>query len=217
MQSLTEKMLRMNLRDGLFDRTVLTHAFPTSSSGARQLLLNRALKRNEVARVAAGVYCLEPPFRSEPPHPFVVALMIHPLCHVSLESALAWHRLIPEAVYQVSCVTVRRSVRLTTPLGVFDYRCVPARSPFAGVESAEVAKNRFIPVATPLRALADLVYLRNVTWDKDGAGFLLQSLRLEPDDLARMDFSPLDEITASLKSKRVGSYLQCLKKEVTAC
>ena len=44
----------------------------------------------------------------------MLAASLHAPSHVSLESALAYHGLIPEAVYQVASITVARSREFTS-------------------------------------------------------------------------------------------------------
>jgi hypothetical protein len=212
MQSLAEKVLRLGPPGGLFDETVIRNLFPDSSDGARALLVHRASQAGEILRLKPGLFVLAPPYRKSEPHPFVVAAVLHAPSHISLESALAYHGLIPEAVYQVSSVTVARSREFATPLGVFSFRRVPARAPRAGVVAVAVARNAWAFIASPLRAIADAVYLnKEITWDRNGPGYLTESLRIEDDDLRALDFVGLDEILDSIRSRRVRAYLEGLK------
>jgi hypothetical protein len=216
MQTLAEKMFVLGPPGGLFDETVIQNLFPDSSDGARALLVHRACQAGEILRLKPGVFVLSELYRKSQPHPFVVAGVLHAPSQVSLESALAHHQLIPEAVYQVSSVTVARSRGFITPLGVFQFRRVPARSPRAGVEAVEVARGVWAFIASPLRAVADLVYLRKeITWSRDGLGFLVESLRIEEDDLQRISFEVMDEIVESIRSQRVRAYLEGLKGAVS--
>ena len=212
MQSLTEQVFALSPPGGLFDETVVGNLFPAASEGARALLVHRACRVGEVLRLRPGLYVLAPPYRKTEPHPFAVAAVLHAPSHVSLESALAYHGLIPEAVYQVSSVTVARSREFSTPLGVFSFRRVPSRLPRVGVEAVEVARNVWAFVATPLRAIADAVYLnRNVSWKNDGLRFLTDSLRIEEDDLRGLSFDALDEMLDGVRSLRVRTYLKGMK------
>lgn len=216
MQTLTEKVFELAPPGGLFDETVVGNLFPASSDGARGLLVHRACQAGEILRLKPGLFVLAPPYRKSEPHPFVVAAVLHVPSHVSLESALAHHRLIPEAVYQVSSVTSARSREFATPLGVFSFSRVPARAPRAGVEVVAVARDAWAFIATPLRAIADAVYLnRTITWARHGLGFLTESLRIEEDDLATLSFAVLDEILDSIRSQRVRAYLEGLEGAVT--
>ena len=215
MQSLTEKVFKLAPPGGVFDETVIHNLFPDSSRGARALLVHRACQAGEILRLKPGLFVLGPPYRKSEPHPFVVAGVLHAPSHNSLEAALAHHGLIPEAVYQVSSVTVGRSREFSTPLGVFSFRRVPARAPRAGVEAVAVARNAWAFIASPLRAIADAVYLnKEITWNRNGLGYLTESLRIEEDDLRSLSFEALDEILDSVRSRRVRAYLEGLKGAV---
>lgn len=215
MQTLTEQILKLAPPGGLFDETVIANLFSDTSAGARTLLVYRACQAGEILRLKPGVFVLAPPYRKTEPHPFVLAACLHTPSHVSLESALYWHGLIPEAVYQVSSVTLARSREFTTPLGVFSFRRVPVRAPRAGVESVEVARNAWAFVATPLRAIADLIYLNKaITWKRNGLSYLTESLRIDENDFREISFHALDEILESFRSRRVCAYLQGLEGEI---
>jgi hypothetical protein len=216
MQTLTEAVYHLAPPAGLFDETVIANLFPESSPGARALLVHRARQAGEILRLKRGVFLLDARYRKSEPHPFVLAGALHAPSHVSLESALAYHGLIPEAVCQVSSVTVGRSREFVTPAGVFSFSRVPARAPRAGVQSLAVARDAWAFVASPLRAIADAVYLRRgITWDRDGLGFLTESLRIEDDDLRSLSFVVMDEIVDSLGSRRVRAYLEGMKGAVS--
>ena len=215
MQTLTEKVFKLAPPGGVFNETVIGNLFPDSSNGARALLVHRACQAGEILRLRPGLFVLGPPYRKSEPHPFVLAGILHTPSHISLESALAHHGLIPEAVYQVSSVTLGRSREFSTPLGVFNFRRVPARAPRAGVKAVEVARNAWAFIAEPLRAIADAVYLnKDITWDSNGPGYLTESLRIEEDDLRSLSFNSSDEIQNSLRSRRVRAYLKGLKGAV---
>ena len=215
MQNLTERVFELAPPGGFFDETVIHNLFPDASDGARALLVHRARQAGEILRLKPGLFVLGSPYRKSEPHPFVVAAVLHAPSHISLESALAHHGLIPEAVYQVSSVTLGRSREFTTPLGVFSFRRVPARAPRAGVEAVAVARNAWAFVASPLRAIADAVYLnKEITWHRDGLGYLTESLRIEEDDLRSLSFEALDEILNSIRSRRVRAYIEGLKGAV---
>jgi len=98
---------------------------------------------------------------------------------------------------------------------LFSFRRVPASAPRAGVEAVEIARHAWAFVASPLRAIADAVYLRKeIAWNRDGLGYLTESLRIEEDDLQSLSFEALDEILDSIRSRRVRAYLEGLKGAV---
>jgi hypothetical protein len=215
MQSLTEKALVLSPPGGLFDMTAVRNIFPDASEGARKVLVHRAVSVGEVIRLKSGLFLLQPSFRKSDPHPYVVAAVLHAPSHISLETALSYHGLIPEAVYQTASVTVARSRVFDTPIGRFTFQRVPARNPRAGVQAVKLGHNAWAFVASALRAIADIVYLRpSVVWIKDGLGFLTDSLRIEEEDLSRIELSSCEEIQESLRSRRVREYLEGLRKEL---
>jgi predicted transcriptional regulator of viral defense system len=190
MQSLTEKALVLSLPGGLFDMTAVRNFFPDASEGARKVLVYRAVSVGEVIRLKSGLFLLQSSFRKSDPHPYVVAALLHAPSHISLETALSYHGLIPEAVYQTASVTVARSRSFDTPIGRFTFQRVPARNPRAGVQAVKLGHNAWAFVASALRAIADIVYLRpSVVWIKDGLGFLTDSLRIEEEDLSRIELA----------------------------
>ena len=199
---------------GLFNETVVKDLFPNESEGARKQLVHRAVSRGEVLRLKPGLFLLRREYRRSELRPFVIAGLLHSPSHISLESALAHHNLIPEAVQQVSSVTALRSRSFVTPLGLYSFKRVPVLQPRAGVEAVKLGSESWAFIATPLRALADMLYLnKTVSWTKDGLRYVLESLRIEEDDLAGVSAAALSEICDSIRDKRVTTYIENLTRE----
>ncbi len=215
MQTVTEMVFRLSPPGGVFDETVLRNLLADRSESARKVLVHRAIAAGEVIRLKPGPLLLAPEFRKTQPHPFVIAATLHSPSHVSLESALAHHGLIPEAVYQVISVTSSRSRTFQTPVGIFSFVRVPAVYPRAGVQAIKVDGRNWAFVATPLRAIADLVYTRkDVSWEKDGLSFLTDSMRIEREDLENAAWGGLNEVGESLRNRRTRDYLRGLVREL---
>jgi hypothetical protein len=215
MQILTETIYHLNLPAGVFNETVLRTLFPKRSEGARKLLVQRALRAGEILRLKPGLFCLVARYQKSPPHPFMIAELLHFPSHISMESALRYHGLIPEAVREITSVTPLRSRSFSTALGLFSYTRVPADVPRAGVERIDLGDGMSAHMAVPVRAVADIVYSRtNVTWKKHGLSFLTDSLRMDLDDLR--DLRPVDfeAVTHSIRNKRTLDFLMGLQKEV---
>lgn len=215
MQTLTEKVSALRPPGGLFDDTVVRNLFAGATAGARKALVHRAVSSREVLRLKRGLYCLSEVHRRSHPHPFAVAGMLHHPSHISMESALWHHGLIPESVHVITSVTSRRSRSFVNPLGEFNFTRVPSKHPRAGVEAVEVAGGMWAFVATSLRAIADTVYTRtNVTWQRDGIGFLTESLRIDEDDLIELNWEGLPDILLGIRNKRTRDYLSALNREL---
>lgn len=215
MQSLTQEVFRISPPGGLFDMTVVRNLFPGRPEGARKVLVHRAVSTGEILRLKPGLFLLAEDYRKSHPHPFVIAAVLHSPSHVSLESALSFHGYIPEAVYQVSSVTAARSRTFNTPVGIFTFQHVAAKNPRAGVEAVKIDKTGWAFIATPLRAIADLICIRkHIRWERDGLAFLTESMRIEIEDLKKISFEELDDLSASLRDKRTREYLSRLHMEL---
>jgi predicted transcriptional regulator of viral defense system len=215
MKTLTEQVYRLSPPGGLFDLSVVCNLFPKLSPGARNILVHRAVESGEVQQLKRGLYLLSEPFRRTHPHPFAVAPMLYAPSTISLESALSFHGLIPEAVYQTTSTTPKRSRSFATPLGDFVFQSVPSPNRLAGVESIKLDHVFWAFVATPIKAIADLVYLhKEVDWTTHGIAFLTESMRMEPDDLLAMSLATADEVINSIKNKRTQDYIRQLSKKL---
>lgn len=143
----------------------------------RQLV--RWKRSGRVTQLRRDVYVLGPTWRRVEPHPFVIANELQRPSYVSLQSALAYHGMIPEGVPVTTSVTSARPGRFDTPLGRYDYRHLRPEV-FFGYVRVPVFQHQHARVADPAKALLDLVYL---TAAGDAAEYL-ESLRLENlDDL----------------------------------
>jgi predicted transcriptional regulator of viral defense system len=133
-----------------------------------------------------GLYALSPPFQKIKPHPFLVANHLVNASYVSLQSALAHYGLIPEYTPVVTSVTTGRPGRWDTPLGSYEFRHVKTEL-FRGYRLVEVNPGQQAFVASPEKALLDLIYLQPGGDSPDYLRELrLQNLeRLELDELRR--------------------------------
>ena len=78
--------------------------------------------------------------------------------YVSLQSALAYYGMIPEHVPVTTSVTTSRPAHWETPLGVFDFRHIQIDF-FDGNRLVDLGEKQRAFIATPEKALLDLVYL----------------------------------------------------------
>ncbi|MCP4675130.1 MAG: hypothetical protein GY854_06415 [Deltaproteobacteria bacterium] len=215
MQILTQKVFELGPPWGVFDETVVRNLFWGRSEGAQRAIVHRAVSSGEVLRLKPGLYCLAEPYRKAHPHPFAVAGLLHSPSHISLETALWHHALIPEAVVEVASVITARSRHFHTPIGDFSFTRVPTNYPRAGVRAVEIARDAWAFIATPLRAIADIVYTRkSVSFSRDGMGFLTDSLRIDEDDLAAMTIDDAGEILGGIRNKRTIAFVEGLLKEL---
>jgi hypothetical protein len=145
-----------------------------------------------------GLYAVAPPFQKVRPHPFLVANRLVLGSYVSLQSALAHYGLIPEAVPVTTSVTVDRPGRWETPLGAYEFRHIQGEL-LTGYRWVEVAEGQLAYVASPEKALLDLVYLEP---EADSSRYL-EELRLQHLEILDVDeLRRLAELSGKPKLKR---------------
>jgi predicted transcriptional regulator of viral defense system len=167
-----ERLLEKVGEEPLFSSALLLTPEEDPADVRKQL--SRWSKAGKLLQLRRGVYALAPPYQKTPPSSFLTANFLKPGSYVSLQSALAYHGLIPEYVPEVTSVTTGRPERRSTPLGRYSFRHI-SKSMFYGYQRTEVTGNQEAFIATPEKSLLDLVYL---TPDSDNRAYL-EELRLQ--------------------------------------
>ena len=161
-----------------------------------RLQLHRWCKAGKVLRLTRGLYCLAEPYRKCKAEPFAIANSLKRPSYVSLQSALAWHGLIPEFVPQTTSVTTGRPGVFETPLGRFSYRHL-APGKYWACETIDSGDCGPLIVARGEKALLDLVYLTT-----GGAEMsFLTELRLQ--NTERIDIDTLGELAGRFDSPKM--------------
>lgn len=194
MSTLDEQVAAAGYADRLLTERSLA-AILGGGDARRYGLVNRALKDGSLIRLKRGLYTLSNHFRNTPPHPFAIVQGFVPGSYVSLETALAHHGWIPEAVYETASITPgRKSLSYDHnrfgrfafyPLAIEPYQFL------RGVERIKLGDQSAL-VATPLRALMDLVAQRKEAWR--GLDWLTVGLRIDPErllGLRKKDFTAM--------------------------
>lgn len=124
-----------------------------------QKQLSRWTASGKIEQLRRGLYTLASPYRKIEPHPFLIANQLVEPSYISLQSALAYYEMIPEAVFEVTSITSRRrTTTYETDFGAFSYQFIQ-KGLFTGYSLAEVAAGQWVYVARPEKALLDLIYL----------------------------------------------------------
>lgn len=146
-----------------------------------RLQLSRWTKAGRLLQLRRGLYALAPTWRKVEPHSFLVANRLQRGSYVSLQAALAWHGMIPEHVPVVTSVGPSRPETIRNPLGTFQFNHLCAGLLF-GYARVEVVPRQFAFVASPEKALLDLVHLTPGADSED----YLRELRLQNPAAIRM-------------------------------
>lgn len=215
MQTLAQKLIDQ----GLENRVLTEKQLARILEGGRQRrygLVNRAINAGELHRLSRGRYLLADRFRDYPGHPFALAQTFVQGSYVSLETALAYHGWIPEAVYTTACVTPGRKTLVfeAGKYGRFSFHplAVHAGRFLELVKRVQITHQTML-VAEPLRALMDLVCLRKAQWQ--GMGWLTDGLRIDEEYLKSIKRGDMDTLMLVYKQKRVKSFLNSLVRALS--
>ena len=167
--------------------------------------LSRWVRSGRLIQLRRGVYAIAKPYRKTEPHPFLVANTLRKNSYVSLQSALAFHGLIPEYVPVCTSVTTGRSEQLETALGTYNYRRIKPDY-FFGFGQQEVAPDQHAFVAVAEKALLDLVYL---TPGADTDSYL-RELRLQHTET--IDGETLEKLADRIGKPKLRSAVQIIRQ-----
>ncbi len=172
--------------------------------GSIKVQLSRWTKSGKLIKLKNNIYLLSENFRKVDIYEPHIASVLKRPSYISLEKALEYHGLIPEAVPVYTSVTTKRPERIITAIGVFDYRHIKA-SLFWGYSSVIVNKQQAF-FAGPEKALLDFFYLKGLRVDDD----YLCEMRLQ--NLKEINLSRLLQFAARFKSPGMLKVAQLIKK-----
>jgi predicted transcriptional regulator of viral defense system len=173
-------------------------------------------ERGDLVRVKKGLYV--PGWRQGQPSavdPLVLAALIYGPSYVSLETALAYHGLIPERVEEITSVSTKRAREFQTPLGRFTYRPVNERVFSYGVRLEHARGGTFF-LAEPEKALCDRIALiQDLSAAREVEIILADDLRVDLDALRSFRLSMTAEIAWRYRRKNVSAFHQWLGRYLT--
>ncbi|MHA1558456.1 MAG: type IV toxin-antitoxin system AbiEi family antitoxin domain-containing protein [Alphaproteobacteria bacterium] len=207
MNLVTEKVIE-NLKQDYFTSTDISVLFP-GSNDSKHSLIKRALKSKEIIRLKRGFYCLSSKYQRHGINLFTLSQHLYGPSFVSLESALAFHGWIPEAVFTTTCVSQKQSHPLKTPLGNLDYKRVPLSIFYQGVNRI-VEENNIYFMATPWKALCDYVYVYKKKWTSLKP--LVKNLRINPREIEQASKEELYDLKNNYRSRSVHRFIDGIIK-----
>ena len=217
MQKLTQLIMDSPLASHVFTDIDIEQLLITKTDASRYAMLNKALKKNEIARLRRGLYALAQKYLdylSIKWSKYYLAHRINPHSYVSAESALAYHQWIPERVTNViNIISLGRNKKFHTSFGEFDYYKMPLQTYefYTAVDYIEINQQAYF-MASPLRALMDFVYLHKLDWQ--GMNYLTDSLRIEEAYLKQIKLSEIQQLKLVYRSKRMYDFLENLAQGV---
>jgi predicted transcriptional regulator of viral defense system len=139
---------------------------------------------------------------------FRISNCIYRPSYISLESALAYYHLIPEAVYTQKAITTRKTISYTTPVGTFDYHNL---KPGLFFGYAILHKDNLpIMMAEMEKAILDYLYLNaSLKSAKD-----IEQLRFNYVEIHNnLNWEKLEKYQMAYESKTLDKRIKDLKKQ----
>lgn len=166
-------------------------------------LISRLVKSGQLIRLKNGFFVIAEKI-SKNPVPFAqIANLLYGPSYLSYEWALAYYGFIPEGVPVATSASALKSKSFTTPLGSFDYQALSHLRYSIGFDQQENEAGKFL-IATPEKALADLVHLKSAGLTEEDLWMdLTEARRIEPEAIKSLNRSRLKEIAEVYKSKSV--------------
>jgi hypothetical protein len=133
---------------------------PTRTHSKYELVqLNRWAKEGQVVRIIRGLYTLPDEERGVGLDPLWLSNIIYQPSYVSLEYALSYYGLIPEAVGAITCVSTRKTTSFSSPKGRFIYRHVRQQDFYGFITAKPPGAPQEFWIASPEKAVIDFLHL----------------------------------------------------------
>lgn len=161
-------------------------------------------------RLRRGLYVAHPNLSNQEISRELVANAMYGPSYVSYESALSYHQLIPERVNAVRSATIKRAKSFTTPIGLFEYICVPRQYFHIGIEQVIVENQYAFLIASPEKALCDLIISTSglrFQSVKAAREYLEQDLRIDLEEHEGWDTEIVSACSEHKRKKRELTFL----------
>lgn len=172
--------------------------------------ISRMVKAGELIRLKNGFFLIAEKIAESPVPYEQIANLLYGPSYISFEWALSFYNMIPEGVYVITSASATKSKILNTIAGTFDYIYLSHHRYAIGIDQKENAAGRFL-IATPEKALADLIHLKSKKLEgNDLLVDLIEARRMDEDQLKNLNKKLLLEIADNYRSKAVMNLINVL-------
>ena len=187
--------------------------FPALEAGNQKVRNLEAA--GKIIRLKKGLYVVDPKVSRVALSTELIANHLYAPSYVSMQTALRYYGLIPEAVYTTQSMTLKHTRCFDTPLGRFEYQMISREAFPIGITSINKQNYAFL-MATPEKALCDLIANSqkvNLRYLKDVETYLEEDIRMDLEDLRNMDMSIFERYAqVGKKANSVETLVKYLKK-----
>lgn len=137
----------------------------------------RMIRNGELFQLRRGLYATRRDI-----NPYCLAASIYGPSYISFDTALSFYGLIPEAVYEITSATLKRSREFENMFGRYRYRNVPREVYPVGIERRTETGVPFL-IASPTKALCDRIALEPRMRSMSDVRHWAELMRLNVQDL----------------------------------
>jgi len=185
-----------------FDYPLLMNCFKAYSKPRDKV--TRWLKSGAIIRVKKGLYVFGEKYRRGPICLSALANLIYGPSYISKEYALGFYGLIPERVELITSMTTQKSKMFPTPVGNFSYTHLDLRKYTPGICIKELDDAHFCLIASPEKALADLIAgQKSITSRDELLEHLVENMRIDEDALRELHRVHLKAIAKAYQNQAV--------------
>lgn len=145
--------------------------------------INELVQDGFLSTVKKGLYIAGPKLNAGRPEPCTLANVIYGPSYVSLETALSFHGMIPEKVFETTSMTTKAARRFETSEGdIYSYTKLPLPYYAYGIEQIRFSNTQTALMASREKSICDKIVtapgtLRSVP---QARAFLIENLRVDP-------------------------------------
>jgi predicted transcriptional regulator of viral defense system len=169
----------------------------------------------KIIRLKKGLYVVDPQVSRIPLSTELIANHLYAPSYVSMQTALRYYGLIPEAVYTTQSMTLKHSRNFDTPLGRFQYQMISREAFAVGITYINKQNYSFL-IATPEKALCDLIANSpqvNLRYLKDVETFLEEDIRMDMEEVKKMNLTLFQNYAqVGKKASSIETLIKYLKK-----
>ncbi len=165
----------------------------------------RWTKKGLLIRLRQGYFTF-PEYKGKADFAFYFANRIYRPSYISLHTALSFYGIIPESVVQITSVTSLKTAFFTNAFAEYTYRTIKKELMF-GYDLKPFSESRVLQLASPEKALLDLLYL----YPSYNSLQEMENLRLDEDFLhENLNKDLLSDYTIAFKNKAFEQRVQQL-------
>jgi hypothetical protein len=209
-----QQVIQKRAHDPMFSKAELEQSLKRLSATKASIanLLKRAVQRDDLIRLATGIYCLPEKFRKRLISPFEFLMKVDPYSYVSDLTALSHLDLIPEAVGLINAFSeknIQGQKPFRTEIGTFKFSKVPKHFLLFGVENVAMG-NIVYRIATPLKAILDHAYSTKKVWKNRNE--LIHDLRIDESELDQINWQDLESYKKAYNNEFMNKVCESLNE-----